>query len=638
MNKLSSKEKSCKDFIDVAFPQDEPEWVKTAERLNRAMKGKWYKGVPKKARYVINEAFSLVNLILPNFIFNQPYIVVAPNNAKFLKMISNGEIRQRDAIKMAKTMQACINNHYTKTGIIGEDRKAVQDSLIYPFGVCKDGYSFETMTTKDMDYTLKDTGFRKRVNPRDFGYHPMATGPDDSSKLVHRIVMTAEDAEARDIDLDKLEAGIPEYKTKNFRAGDKAKIKDNGEYYTFYEVHDQAGDHVYLYGGENKVLIEKKKRGYDYTESDFSVITFTKDNDEFIGVPMLEMVEPQMVALNEVLTLMMEHLRKFPGQVFMNKDAVDEDQIEKIRTGMQGSTHTVNDINGILRASPLQMGNEYFSILNTLFSIIDRVLGIPDFQRLSGTGRKSATEASFIQGDASVRRNYFLNIVKDFVLSGVRKQSALKQQFQEDKEIIEGTGELNHQIFEFDKRDIQGEYIFNFDVDNMTAYNEAQLNNINNLLMTFSGNPFFAPILARLDPFKAGKKMFSLVKLNYEELSREGIAEEIHMSPEQENEIAASGQLMPRPKDGEHYDYHIGAHKKFIEDRIKEIGPEMAMQDSIVNQLIEHIAETETLKNPMQAMEDKAASQMPAPGPAMGTPGMMQPAGPQGPMTPVEGV
>lgn len=634
--KLSSKEKRCKDFIDLAFGLHEDEWVKTAERLNRAMKGKWYKGMPKKSRYVINEAFSLVNLILPNFIFNQPYIVVKPNNAKFLKQIKAGEIRQRDAIQMARTMQACINNHYTKTGIIGEDRKAVQDSLIYPFGVCKDGYSFETMTTKDMDYVLKDTGFRKRINPRDFGFHPMATGPDDSCKLVHRIVMTVDQVEERGIKIDDLEPGIPEYRTKNFKAADKAKIKDNGEYYTFYEVHDQEGDEVYLYGGENKKLIEKKKRGYDYTESDFSVITFTKDNDEFLGVPMLEMVEPQMLALNEVLTLMMEHLRKFPGQVFMNKEAADEDQIEKIRTGMQGSVHTINDINGILRSSPLQMGQEYFSILNTLFSIIDRVLGIPDFQRMSGSGRKSATEASFIQGDASVRRNYFLNIVKEFVLSGVRKQSALKQQFQDEREIIEATGELKHQIFEFDKRDIQGEYIFDFDVDNMTAYNEAQLNNINNLLVTFKGDPFFAPLVARLDPFKTGKKLFSLVKLNYEELSREGIPEETHIAPEQENEIAASGQLMPRPKDGENYEYHISVHRKFIEDKIKQMGPDVAMNDNVVNQVIEHIAETETLMNPMQAMEDQAAQEKQMQ--MMTQPEAMQPAGPQGPMTPVEGM
>lgn len=633
---LSSKEKRNRDFIDTAFGMHEDEWVKTAERLNRAIKGKWYKGIPKKQRYVINEAFSLVNLILPNFIFNQPYIVVKPNNARFLKEIKEGQFRQRDAIKMARTMQACINNHYTKTGIINEDRKAVQDSLIYPFGVCKDGYSFETMTTKDMDYVLKDTGFRKRVNPRDFGFHPMATGPDDSPKLVHRIVMTADQAESRGIKLEELEPGIPEYKTKNFKVADKAKIKDNGEYYTFFEVHDQEGEEVYLFGGENKKLIEKKKRGYDYTESDFSIITFTKDNDEFCGIPMLEMVEPQMLALNEVLTLMMEHLRKFPGQVFFTKESVDEDQIEKIRTGMQGSMHMVNDINGIMRSSPLQMGQEYFSILNTLFSIIDRILGIPDFQRMSGSGRKSATEASFIQGDASVRRNYFLNIVKEFVLGGVRKQAALKQQFQDEKEIVEATGELNHEIFEFDKRDIQGEYIFDFDVDNMTAYNEAQLNNINNLLNTFGNNPFFAPLVSRLDPYKAGKKLFSLVKLNYEEMSREGVPEETHISPEQENEIVANGQLMPRPKEGENYEHHISVHRKFIEDRIKEIGPQMAMSDSIVNQVIEHVAETETLMNPMQAAEDRAAQQQQ--GQMMTQPEVMQPAGPQGPMTPVEGM
>lgn len=635
--KLSSREKQCREFAETALDYKDEEWVKTSERLTKAIKGDYTNGFSRKKRYVINEAFSLVNLIIPNFIFNQPYLICKANRAKLFKKVKDG-FKQSDGIRAARRLQAAINHHYTYTNIIAEDRKAIQDALIYPFGVCKDGYSFETVIQDDKDYILKDTGFRKRINPRDFGYDQMATDPSDSAKLVHQIVMTRDQCLKRGIKIDgkgktdALVPGLPEYMTKALKKKNKDKVKDSGEYYTFKEVHDQENDEIYLFGGENNILIEKKKRIYQYTESDFSVITFTKDNDEFNGIPMLAMIEPQMVALNEIMQLMMEHLRKFPGQVYMNKDSVDEDQIEKIRTGVQGSAHVVNDINGILRASPLQMGNEYFSILNTVFSVIDRILGIPDFQRASGSGRKSATEASFIQGDASVRRNYFLGIVKEFVLSGVRKQSSLIKQFQDEKLVIDGGPMLDGEIFEFDKRDIQIEVDHDFDVDNMTAYNEAQINNINNLLLTFKGDPFFQPILARLDPFKFGKKLFKMVKMDYEEMSLEGIPDIVYYPPDKENKIALDGALMPRPKEDENHEQHLAEHKSAIEQRIKELGPQVAQADYAVNQIMEHIAEHQMLMEPIQPQEQQQNMDM------MNQQEAMQPQGPQGPMTPMEGV
>lgn len=628
---IKSKDDKAKDFIELAFSLHEDDWVKTAERLRKAVKGQWKKGFNARDRVVSNEAFSLVNLILPHFILNNPYVPVRADNAKWIKKVRDGEYRQHDAVKMARNMEAVINHHIKKIDQVFEDRKSVQDALIYPFGVTKDGYSFETISEKDHDYVVKDTGFHKRINPRDFGWHPMATNADDSPWLVHRCVFTSEQCEEREIKTSELEPGIPEYMKKDLDYKHKKnKLSYQDDYYTFYEVHHQDGGMVYLFGGENKKLIEKKEKDSAYPGSDFNIITFTKDNDDFTGIPMLAMVEPQMWMINEVLSLMIEHIRKFPGQVFANKDGIDEDQIEKIIRGEQGSVHIVNDINGLLRTAPLQMGYEYFQIFNLLTSIIDRILGVPDFQRLAGGGRKSATESSYIQGDATVRRNYFASIVKNFVLKGIEKQAALKQAHQDEKEYIQATGELQNEMFVLSKEDYQGDYIYDFDMDSMGAINEAEFNNLNNMLTVMSNNPFLQPVLAGLDPNKTGKKLFSLVKINYESLTKEGVQEGIIFSPEKENEMALkydkSGVPMPRPNRSEDHTMHIEAHRKFIEERIKEFGdPQMAMQDPVLNMVMEHLAETEMLENPQQPQQTAMPN-------APSQEEIMAPGGPMGPM------
>ena len=632
---LDKKEKRAQEFIDISLSLHDDDWTKTADRLRNQIKGNWHRGFNGRDRVVVNEAFSLVNLILPHFILNNPYVTANPDNAKWLKKIREGVYQQRDAGRMARNMEATLNHHIKKTRHVFEDRKAIQDHMAYPFGVTKDGYAFETMSEGSEEYITKDAGYHMRINPRDFGWHPMATSPDDSPWLLHRVVLTEEECERRKIKTDNLEPGIPEYQKKELQNKAKKNKSYEDDYYTFYEVSHQDGNKIYLFGGENKELIEKKDMDYPFSCSAYNVLTFTKDNDDFMGIPLLKMVEPQMWLLNELLSLMIEHIRKFPGQVFANESAVDEDQEEKIIRGRQGSLHRVKDINGLLRTNPLQMGQEYFQIFNLVTSIIDRILGVPDFQRLTGgsANRMSATAASFIQGDSTVRRNYFASIVKEYTLRGIEKQAAFKQKYQDEKEYIQASAELQNDTFELTKEDYQGDYIYDFDIDTMGAVNEAEMNNLNNMMMMMSKNPFFEPVLRKLDADKTGKKFFGLAKINYESLTRQGVEEGIVYSPEKENQMAMdfieknSGVPMPRPNRNEQKDMHIESHKKFLDARIKGFtDPRQAVNDPVVNMLMEHIAETEMIGEDVQIPQEQAVPQNKT------QPEMMQPEGPMGPM------
>lgn len=625
--KLSKDERCARSFIEVGFQPHNGAWMDTAKRLLNGFNGQYFTKAVAYDRFTVNSIFSLVNLLLPNLIFNSPYISAKPKQARYFKKLPDGEQIQIDNNKAAQIREATLNHCYKKIGAYYEQRKAVQDSFFFGFGIVKVGYSFETITQEDKDYIVKDTVFLKRVNPRDFGWHPLATGLDDSRYLVHRVLTTksslTDNKRYKVADIDKIECELPDYLQEKYnRHGGVYKEAKDEDFITLYEVHDQERDKIYIFGGESKILLEKKDREYKFNGPDFSMIRFSSDNENFEGIPLLAPVEDQIEALNEVFTLIIQHFRKFPGQMFYNKGSMDDNDVQRIINGEQGSLHAIPDVTQLKTTPPLSMGPDYFNIIQLMNNLMDRVLGIPDFQRLTSTTRKSATEASFIQGDASIRRQYFLTLVKEFMLDGIDKMGALQAQFQDEEEEIQATGQLQGMIINYNKEDIQGEFQLDFDVEELTAFNQAQMSGLTALLNVLASNQILHPVLRTLDPEKIGKILFRAIGRNLESLQSGDIETAVFVRPEKENEAARKGEPMPAPKRGEDHAYHIKIHS---EDLIKK-GPS--------EPILEHIAMTIMLQQKEEMEKKGALPGTPQPdamaGMIPGAEGMMA-AGPTGP-------
>lgn len=582
-NNLSKKEQDAKNFIPVAYEPHETEWIRQADRLMEFFHGRYYKNREMvRSRFTHNSIFSIVNLLLPSFVFTQPYIRVRPATPRIIRS-SSGRKEAVNNLLEAEKMEAVINNIYKIIGGIDEDRKAIQDAFFYGIGITKTGYSFNTISKDDEDYVVKDSPFHRRVNPKDFGWHPLATSVDDSTKLVHRLYFSRQYLKENNIftanQIDKIPDGLPKH-VKDELARQYYKNVDIKDFVTIYEVHDQENDMLYYFGGEEYVFLGKKERKYSFSGSDFSLMKFSGSNDKFLGIPLLAMVEDEAMALNEVLTLIVEHFRKFPGQVFINSGAADDNLIERIRTGVQGSIHVVPDKDAIQFTPPLPMGGEYAGLVHLFLGLIDRTLGIPDFKRLTSTTRKSATEASAIQSDINLRRTYFLDKIKEFVLDGVRKVAKLEQQFADDENIIFSLGSLQPKPIRYTRKELKGNWQFDFDIDTMAAINQAEVTNLLNILNVFAQNPVLQPVLRQLDPARIGQKVLKRVNINVEELMTNEPERAVFVDPERENALARSGQPMPQPKKGEDHIQHAQSH---VND-LKQNGP----NETILN----HLAET----------------------------------------------
>lgn len=564
--KTKSETQATREEIDHAFAYQEGPWKTTSDRLLRAFKGQYYGSSSGLDRYVINTIFAMVNLILPNLIFSKPYIKCKAATPFFYRKRFDGSHEKMDNIAAAETMEAAINHVMTDIDAWENMQAAIQDALIYSKGFCKTGYSVETESEDDFDFIKDENPFVARVCPKDIGFHPLATKTDNAAIMVHHMIRHRDDLEANKNykGIETLKASLPDYlkeKLDKFQKGDAA-----ADYIRIWEVHDQKKGIVRTYGGEQKKMIWKRDRSYQFKGSDFTEIWFAGDNDEFLKIPLLGMIEDQALALNQLLTMMMRHIKMFPGVVDTQEGELDENDLKRMKNQEQGSVHSWSNLNAIKRTPPMQMGSEYFSMVNLLFNIIDRILGVPDFQRLGGgSDRKTATEATYQESNSTIRREFYVNTVKKFILANVRRVAAIiLKEFSEER-LIRITGSMESKFVKFSKDDFSDkieDYLFDFDIDSMRFINEGQVQALINSLKALAENPFLQPIIGTLDPEMAAKEIFKRMNLNIESLRPRDHSTKLYFSIEKENELVKSGSHIPDPKFDEDHKAHIEGHQE----------------------------------------------------------------------------
>ena len=78
--------------IELAFSfQEVDNWKKDSLRFIDYFKGKYHESVSGSARYVVNTVFNLINLIVPNLFFKDPFIRVKPKRKNLIRKTPGGE-------------------------------------------------------------------------------------------------------------------------------------------------------------------------------------------------------------------------------------------------------------------------------------------------------------------------------------------------------------------------------------------------------------------------------------------------------------------------------------------------------------------------------------------------------------------
>ncbi len=560
---------------ELAFSyQKKDNWLARCRRLKDMLYGKYYKDVGDiEDKYIVNTVYQLVNLIIPFWFIQAPEVTAIPRRSFYTKTDPvTGGVARVNNIRASRKHQYIINDVLKKIDLEKEVRKALLDQLFYGISILKVGVVDKTERVESFGDNPKVKIFVKRVNPELFGFDPVSTEPNEARYLVEEIVKHKSSFEngKNYMNKDAASTDLPEDLEKYLK---NTTEPTDFDVVVLKEYHDQENGEVLLFSGHSeKSLHRRSKNPFQFKGSHYSTLTLTKGNEDFVGIPPISMVEDHIYALIDSYSLTVGHQKLFPGQVVVESDAVDNDDLDSMEEACQGSIVTLQSgaIAGqkFQRLTALHLNQEYFQMLALHREMIERVLGIADSK--AGLARKkSATESQLEAQDESIREADAMGMIKKWLVDIINKVSALIKQYYTEEDEVRILGKKGYRFIKYTKDDIQADCDYEFSVDSMRAARAGKAQILINAVNVLASNPVFQAKLAEKNLDGIIEYIFEqMIGMPQDYFDRDP-EEMLPHNPEQENELFLNGEDVVDPHDDESHLDHAQIHFE-IEDKMKD--------------------------------------------------------------------
>jgi hypothetical protein len=166
-------------------------------------------------------------------------------------------------------------------------------------------------------------------------------------------------------------------------------------------------------------------------------LCFNEVPDETYPEADVAFVEPQQLEVNKIRTQAMIHRKRFNRRYIALKDAIDDEQMEVLKAGEDGTIAMVNDLDGIkpLEDAPLDP-HIYTFHEPSVKEDFREISGINEYLRAGAVPRvKTAYETAEIIAGGTIRIADRADEVEDFVRGIARKLLQIGQEYY-DKPII----------------------------------------------------------------------------------------------------------------------------------------------------------------------------------------------------------
>lgn len=552
---------------ELAFKyQKKDNWLERCRRYKDMLYGKYFKYPAETDRYIVNTVYNLVNLAIPFWFIRSPEITCIPKRATYEKVDSTtGQKVRVNNVKASRKHQHVLNKVIKEIKLEKEIRRALLDQMFYGVSIIKVGVVNKTESTDDLSKKDSFKIFVKRVNPELFGYDPVSTEPNEARFLCEKIIKHKKsfDESANYENKDDVATDVPEEFSQALANSEQTKDFD---VVTLVEYHDQENDEIAVFSGCGKNSLHRRSDDpFKFKESHYATLTLTKGNDDFFGIPPIAMVEDQIYALIESYSMTVQHQKLFPGQVVVENDAVDSDDLDSMEEACQGSIISVQagalKENKVQRWTALHLNQEYFQMLALHREMIERTLGISDSK--AGLARKkSATESQLEEADENVRETDTSGLIKDWILDITKKVSALIKQYYTEDDEVRILGKKGYQFIKYTADEIQADCDFDFSVESMrmARANKAQI--MINALNILAAHPVFQPYLANKDIEGMLDFIFENMTSMPKEVFDKDPNELMPRDPNEENEEFLNGEDVGDPNDDEDHFFHAQTHFK----------------------------------------------------------------------------
>lgn len=458
-------------------------------RMINLYRGKQYRSTAPFDRMLVNIAFATINTLYPSVSIGRPKIVVNPRGPE-------------DADKSV-IAEAIVNYWWEHYQCQEEFQLAVRDFLILGHGWVKSGYRYveedvvieetdDEAASKDKAVNIAETDiivtedrpFIERIDPFNMFVDPEGTTMKDIRWIAQRVRRPLKDVKndkRYDFSARQEVTGstVSQYNDgRQYKSMDSAYEPESfADIIEFYDL-DKKTMCIFAAEGGDKFLVKPTEIPFAFGHP-FTMLRNYDIPGYFYPMGELEAIEPLQYELNETRTQMMNHRKRYSRKYLYKENAFDDFGRNALASDEDNAMVPVkgdeNLANVVAPMPALINPPDFYNQSSLIISDIDRVTGLSDYQRgILPEVRRTATEASILQGVADSRAAEKLTLIEKGIATVAFRLIKLAQQFMTEEQTVRVTDKRGAWAWvNFDSEYIDGEFDFTVEAGSTVPQNEG---------------------------------------------------------------------------------------------------------------------------------------------------------------------
>lgn len=218
---------------------------------------------------------------------------------------------------------------------------------------------------------------------------------------------------------------------------------------TLYEIYDRSAQQMLVISPDIPLPLVMKDYPYQGKDGPYSILQFFPRDDSFWGIPYMDTFTSEVLTINKALTNASDHYQRYTSRsrgVYLEQ-YIDPDKMKELSEAEDGEYVAARSLppnmkleDVILHFPTPEISGDTWRVLDMFMGLLQQVSGISENDLGSGKGVQTATEASIIQAQSSLRKGDMRFCVDAFLRDSARKTVNLMRQFWDGEEVVPVVG------------------------------------------------------------------------------------------------------------------------------------------------------------------------------------------------------
>jgi hypothetical protein len=513
----------------------------------------------------VNWVWAYVQSFIPAVYWRHPQVYLDPMKSSYIKAAKIAQVKTNWGFKVTRAPEMV--------------KKTILDALLFGMGWIKLGWHTElgqvpknaapqdVRNSSESDYELylkKNAPYAYRVAPDRIYVDPEATSIDDAMwicqenyrpyELVKNDPQYSHRKDFTSYHFPDNFNPTPIGKKREVTSGKKAK-----EWARIFEIWDRERERVvFIIDGSKE--FNRTIEPWPYTKVygfPFEPLSFTMAVDEFYPPSLILPWLPLVEELAFIRSTRMDHMARMVTKFLIPEDAATEEQLRKFEDPDQELV-VMNDPERVREISGLKPDPQLYASEEKVKEDIREISGFSEL--ISGSipfSRVSATTSAIMERNASIRFDHAGEIVGEFLTKMAEKLYGIIYEYQRYPDEVRLTGDPSVPPIEYTKEDIDGEFFFSINVEDMAIVSrQTKIKNAYDALTALAQFPEV--------------RRWPLIRDLVVAFGHEDFDEYLHpeagppMDPSYENELMIQGIPVP-PNPKEDFKTHLEIHQQYIQ-------------------------------------------------------------------------